>query len=178
MFTIRDGRDYLYAWDLDRQIIVDDPSITEVHFSNRTDDNSLVVEVKDEDGLRVANIPNILLQQPWDIIAYAYCPDSYTKMEEVLEVKDRPKPADYIYTEAVDLSNYYTKAEVDALIPSHEGLATEDYVNTAIQAINIPDVPTTVSAFTNDVGYQTANDVNTAIQTALSGIAQAEGGAY
>ena len=99
MFTLRDGRDYLYAWDLNRQIIVDDPSITEVHFSNRTDDRSLVVEVKDEGGLRVANIPNIILQQPWDIIAYAYCPESYTKIEEVLEVKARPKPDDYIYTE-------------------------------------------------------------------------------
>ena len=99
MFTLRDGRNYLYAWDLNRQIMVDDPSITEVHFSNRTDDRSLVVEVKDEDGLRVANIPNIILQQPWDIIAYAYCPDSYTKIEEVLEVKARPKPDDYIYTE-------------------------------------------------------------------------------
>lgn len=34
---------------------------------------------------------------------------------------------------AADLSNYYTKAEVDALIPSHEGLATKDFVTQAIQ---------------------------------------------
>lgn len=99
MFTLRDGRDCLYAWDLNRQVIVEDPSITEVHFCNRTDDSALVVKVKDEDGLRVADIPNIILQQPWDIRVYAYCTDSYTKVEEVLEVKARCKPADYVYTE-------------------------------------------------------------------------------
>ena len=99
MFTLRDGRDYLYTWDLNRQVIVEDPSITEVHFCNRTDDCALVVEVKDEDGLRVADIPNIILQQPWDIRVYAYCTGSYTRVEEVLKVKARCKPADYVYTE-------------------------------------------------------------------------------
>lgn len=105
MFTLRDGRDCLYAWDLNRQVIVEDPSITEVHFCNRTDDSALVVKVKDEDGLRVADIPNIILQQPWDIRVYAYCTDSYTKVEEVLEVKARCKPADYVYTET-EIKNY------------------------------------------------------------------------
>ena len=42
MFKIYDGRDKFYQWDLDRQLIIDDPTVTQVHFCNRTDDSSLV----------------------------------------------------------------------------------------------------------------------------------------
>ena len=40
----------------------------------------------------------------------------------------------------VDLSNYYTKAETNALIPSTEGLATEEYVNNAVANIPTTDL--------------------------------------
>ena len=40
----------------------------------------------------------------------------------------------------VDLSNYYTKAETNALIPSTEGFATEEYVNNAISNIPTTDL--------------------------------------
>lgn len=40
----------------------------------------------------------------------------------------------------VDLSNYYTKAETNALIPSLEGYATEEYVSTAINSIPATDL--------------------------------------
>ena len=40
----------------------------------------------------------------------------------------------------VDLSNYYTKAETNALIPSTEGLATEEYVNNAVSNIPTTDL--------------------------------------
>ena len=40
----------------------------------------------------------------------------------------------------VDLSNYYTKEETNALIPSTEGLATETYVNNAISNIPTTDL--------------------------------------
>ena len=45
-----------------------------------------------------------------------------------------------------DLSNKPT-------IPSIDGLASEAYVNTKLAALKIPEVPTKISAFTNDVGY-------------------------
>lgn len=94
MFTLTDGRNYLWQWDMDRQVRVSDTTITEVHFCNRTGDCSLVVEVKD--GL--ANIPNILLQDNRPIRVYAYC-DCYTKEDTTFEVKPRTKPSDYVYTE-------------------------------------------------------------------------------
>lgn len=95
MFTLQDGREHLYQWDLDRYIVVNDDTICEVHFCNRTSDCSLVVEVKD--GL--AAIPNILLQDARPIRAYAYCDDKYTLTENQFTVKARTKPSDYVYTE-------------------------------------------------------------------------------
>lgn len=59
---------------------------------------------------------------------------------------------------SVDLSEYVTKtelAEVESKIPSLTGLASEEFVTTAIEAIEIPKVPTNISAFTNDAGYLT-----------------------
>ena len=79
----------------------------------------------------------------------------------------------------VDLSNYYNKAETDALVDKAiEGIdiptvdltpyATKQYVSDAIDAIpepepvdltdyakksDIPTIPTNISAFTNDMGY-------------------------
>ena len=40
----------------------------------------------------------------------------------------------------VDLSNYYTKAETNALIPSTEGLATKEYVDNAVSNIPTTDL--------------------------------------
>ena len=153
MFKILDGRDELFQWDINRQIIVSDASIDAVHYSNRTDDSALVVEVKEKNGLRVADIPNILLQESWDINVYGYCDGYYTKQAARIKVNPRTKPESYVYTETevlnyntvmekidkvennigevvndyliknpvvVDLSNYYTKSQVDAAIDAVE----------------------------------------------------------
>ena len=100
MFRIEDGRENFYQWDLDRKIIVNDPAVTQVHFCNRTDDCSLVVEVVDG----VANVPNILLQDTWDIRVYFYSMN-YTKVEKRFKVLPRTKPSDYVYTET-EVKNY------------------------------------------------------------------------
>ena len=50
----------------------------------------------------------------------------------------------------VDLSNYYTKAETDALIPSTEGLATTEYVDNAISHIPTTDLS---NYYTKDETY-------------------------
>ena len=101
MFRIADGRKSFYQWDVNRQIIVEDPTITEVHFCNKTDDCSLVVEVYADplDSEVKANVPNILLQNDFPIRVYAYCNDGYTKIEETFKVITRTRPSDYIYTE-------------------------------------------------------------------------------
>ena len=126
MFSLVDGRNELYQWDIDRQVIVSDATVTEVHFCNRTDDCSLVVEVKDDNGLRVANIPNILLQDNWNIRVYAYC-SNYTKVEETFKVKARTKPSDYVYTET-EVLNYQTLLDRMNTIDENISQAVEDYL--------------------------------------------------
>ena len=103
MFKILDGRDKFYQWDLDRQLIVEDSTIAQVHFCNRTEDCSLICETFVEDGLTLVNVPNILLTTDWCINVYAYA--GYTKYEKCFEVVSRTKPADYIYTET-EVKNY------------------------------------------------------------------------
>ena len=99
MFRIYDGRFEFYQWDLDRKILVADPAITEVHFCNKTDSCSLVTEVYELEGKRVADVPNVLLQENWDIRVYGYCGDCYTRASARFKVVGRTKPADYVYTE-------------------------------------------------------------------------------
>ena len=98
MFSILDGREEFYQWDKDRKIIVADDSIKEVHFCNKTDDCSLVVETYKDGELTLANVPNILLTNYWKIRVFGYTGD-FTKFEKCFKVNPRSKPADYIYTE-------------------------------------------------------------------------------
>lgn len=102
MFRIYDGREEFYQWDKDRKIIVDDASIKEVHFCNKTGPCSLVSEVyfHDDDfgGLYVANVPNVLLETSWRIHVYGYTGD-YTKHTACFTVNARTKPEDYVHTD-------------------------------------------------------------------------------
>ena len=107
MFRIADGREHFYAWDIDQQIVVDDPSIVEVHFCNRTEDVSLVVEVVD--GL--ANVPNILLQSSFDMRVFAY-DGKATRYDAVFKVKAKTKPSDYVYTETEIKSYEYLENKI------------------------------------------------------------------
>ena len=132
MFTIQDGRDCFYQWDIDRKLIVEDTSVSEVHFCNRTDDCSLGCEVFEENGKRLVNVPNILLQTSWRIRVYAY-DSKYTKHEELFDVKPRSKPADYIYTETeiknyADLEERLTALEENAVPDELVRDAVEDYL--------------------------------------------------
>ena len=133
MFKIYDGRNKFYQWDIDRKLIIEDDSITQVHFCNKTSDNSLVCEVRSEGDSRVVDVPNLLLQEDWSINVYAY-DEYYTKYSERFEVVKRSKPDSYVYTETEVLS-YQTLLdrmdEVDENIASAvDAYATEnDYLD-------------------------------------------------
>ena len=166
MFRIADGRECFYQWDLDRQIIVEDPTITEVHFCNRTDECSLVVEVEETTifadakefmTLRTANVPNVILQKSFDIRVFGY-DGKATRHDEVFKVKARTKPTDYVYTET-EVKNYDAlAARVDEIEKNGiseeaitgavedyleknpvnlDGYATEEYVDEAVKNIDL-----------------------------------------
>ena len=166
MFRIYDGRDCFYQWDIDRKIIVEDSSITQVHFCNRTDDCSLICEVYDEDNLRVVNVPNILLQASLPIRVYGYDGD-HTEYCKYFNVYRRTKPADYVYTET-EVKNYdslikrieqieqdiVTEEKIGEAVERYldendinvdvdlTGYATEEYVNAAIEQVELTPGPT------------------------------------
>lgn len=95
MFKIYDGRKEFYQWDQDVKVVVNDPSIDEVHFCNRTGDCSLVEPVYEYNGVRVANVPRVLLESSWPIKVYAYHCDCYTETSETFRVVARTKPATF-----------------------------------------------------------------------------------
>lgn len=98
MFSIFDGREKFYQWDKDRMLIVDDPTIIEVHFANCLCPAARKCEVYDyDDGTRVADVPNSLLTEYMDIKVWAY-DGEMTKHEATFEIIKRVKPEDYIYT--------------------------------------------------------------------------------
>lgn len=119
MIQIYDGRKHFYQWDLNRKLIIEDASVKEVHFCNRTDNCSLVCKPYLENGQYLVDVPNILLQTAWKIRVYAYV--GYTKHEECFEVIARTKPADYIYTETEIL----TWEELEKKLEDKPGVKTE-----------------------------------------------------
>lgn len=100
LFILSDGRRTFYQWDTNRQLIVIEPICAEVHFDNGTQEFSLVREVKIDKGLRVVDVPDVLLQSTKSITVFAYVCDGaggYTRRASVFPVAARPKPADYPY---------------------------------------------------------------------------------
>ena len=101
-FKIYDGRTSFWQWDLEQKIVVPDGIADEVHFSNEKHDQAPVCEVYELDGVRLVNVPNIMLQDALPLTVYAYAKDDKgerTTYADVFTVTPRAKPEDYVYTE-------------------------------------------------------------------------------
>lgn len=127
MFEILNKRNHFWQWDIGQKIIVDSDVCSEVHFCNGTSDCSLVCEVYEENGVRLANVPNILLQDTKTIKVYAYIcdgDDSHTRVQETFPVFPRSKPDSYVYTETeiVTVKGFVEKA-FEASIDEMEEIA-------------------------------------------------------
>ena len=101
MFKIYDGRTNFWQWDVGQKLIVLDERITEVRFSNRDMEHSKRRPVyTDKDGVRICNIPDLLLQLPKNLIAYACIKNDDGTCSTVKAVKfavhRQPIPTDYV----------------------------------------------------------------------------------
>ena len=167
MFKILDGRDKFYQWDIDRKLIVEDASITEVHFSNRTDDYALVVKTYIENDITLANVPNILLQTDWRIHVYAV-DDNYTKHEKSYEVIARTKPSDYVYTETEIINWQYIKTQLDSKADAAD-VYTKTEVDTELERIKYYGdkdiIPSDESYFTVNATGETITGLSEAGKT-------------
>lgn len=156
------GPDWLYQWDSNRQVVLlkDDISCTQVHFAHLfRDKEALVVEVKEDDeGNRVADIPNSLFISGDDIWAWTWRDDN-TISGKHLQVTRRTKPSTYIYTptevETFEALKEWVKEELAKLKP--EGI--NDYMN----LINKPSIEGVIlegDKLLNEFGLKTiTNDV-------------------
>ena len=101
IFKIYDGRTNFWQWDTKQKLIVLDDRVTEVRFSNRNMEHSKRRPVyTDNDGKRIVNVPDLLLQLPKNLIAYACVKGEDGCCSTIKAVKfavfQQPIPTDYI----------------------------------------------------------------------------------
>lgn len=128
--TLDDGRTELWQWDTGRKIVVDDKSVSEVHFSKYSSNQAITREVINGK----AEIPNFLLQDTHAVTVYAYSgsiENGYTMAEKTFNVVKKPKPANYVETE----EDKAILAKLKAAIGDLSQLQTEAK-NNLVSAIN------------------------------------------
>ena len=145
--TLDDGRTELWQWDTGRKIVIDDKSVSEVHFSKYSSNQAITREVVNGK----AEIPNFLLQDTHAVTVYAYAgsiENGYTMAEKTFNVVKKPKPANYVETEedkAIlaklkeeigDLSELQTEAK-NNLVSAINEAATSGWSGTSEDAVEL-----------------------------------------
>lgn len=102
------GQNGFYQWDTNQVLIVENAdACQEVHFGRYKDPTALVCSIREADGQRVVDVPNILLQSDKPITAYLFShvgDGALTRYAESILVRSRPRPENYVYTETEVLS--------------------------------------------------------------------------
>ena len=96
----------LYQWDLNQVLEIRGlslPRIPEIHFTNGSMDRAIVKQATmDKSGVITADVPNSLLQKPYNITAYVCIYEGATfesLYEIVIPVQARKRPGDYTITD-------------------------------------------------------------------------------
>ena len=102
----------LTQWDTNQKLIIEDEysingKAPMVHFCNKKSKQALAVKSTLSDGKIVADIPNILLKEPYNIIAYIFVTEDNNSGKTVetinIPVHQRLQPTDYEYKDNVDI---------------------------------------------------------------------------
>lgn len=102
---------HLYQWDSNQEITISGLNIANasVHFTNKKRNDAIVVNGTKNNNSLVADIPNILLEDDLDIIAYVHVIAS-NKGNTIKVVKipkiARQKPSDYQFTQNIEIMNF------------------------------------------------------------------------
>ena len=104
--------DSVYQWDQNHTLTLTGEyvdEITAIHFCNKKSEKAIVVSVaRDAEGV-VAKIPNILLEDPYDVIAYVHTiNDNQAKTIEIISIPviKRIKPDDYVFEDNLEIVNF------------------------------------------------------------------------
>ena len=104
--------DSVYQWDLNHTLHITGLTVNNaptIHFTNKKRDTAIVVQSKIVDDVITAPVPNELLQEPYNVIAYVHTyDDNHAKTIETINIPVRPraKPDDYQFTDNVDVMNF------------------------------------------------------------------------
>ena len=86
----------IWQWDVGHTVSVD--SADAIHFAMPGDETALVVEPTGSGTSYTASVPNILLQRSGTLACWKVVDGKSEQMTRI-EVKPKPKPADYVYEE-------------------------------------------------------------------------------
>lgn len=188
-----------YQWDIDQKIVIDLNGCDErylqnppeVHFSNSGRKEALVVRstvkysgddvvVQDDSvatmhagDIIIADVPNILLQEPYPLLVYVYLTDAddsssqKTILYSEIPVRKRAKPSDYLYVENITrITAEMIKKEIES--------STETARTNAINEIN--DVKTKSIATVTDTRDTAVNTITQTKNDAVSTVDEAKEG--
>ena len=133
---ILDNRPSFYQWDTCQRVVHDFNVGDEVEFLNSQQKEPLMVTAYAYNGNVVADVPNILLQSATPITIYVSRSNEscrYTKEKYTIDVVQRPKPSDYVYTQT-ELATYDTLEKRVKRIEENGNSIDEGVVNRLITA--------------------------------------------
>lgn len=110
IFKIHNGRVKFWQWEVGQKLIVLDDDVTEVYFSNANMKQSITRQVYEQGGVRVCDVPDVLLQHPKNLVAYA-CRDGVTIKSVKFAVVKRQIPDDYVTDKAEEIDRINKKFE-------------------------------------------------------------------
>ena len=158
MVTLLDGD--LYQWDTGRVVLIDpimENEVKEVHFTNRKIDFAYVAKTYSKNGNTYCAIPNILLQQYYDIYCYEvrYNDDGEESVSTtIFSVIKRSRPLDYVYTEPEKYTYKQLEERIEKLEASFEEVKTtaDEASVLANEAYTIAEsAQTTASSFSEKI---------------------------
>lgn len=174
-----------YQWDIDQKIVINLEGCDErylqnppeVHFSNSSRKEALVVrstvKYSGEGDIIIADIPNILLQEPYPLLVYVYLTDAddsssqKTILYSEIPVRKRAKPSDYLYVENITrITAEMIKKEIES--------STETARTNAINEIN--NVKTESIATVTDTRDTAVNTITQTKTNAVSTVDEAKEG--
>lgn len=169
-----------YQWDIDQKIVINLEGCDErylqnppeVHFSNSSRKEALVVRSTVKAGdIIIADIPNILLQEPYPLLVYVYLTDAddsssqKTILYSEIPVRKRAKPSDYLYVENITrITAEMIKKEIES--------STETARTNAINEIN--NVKTESIATVTDTRDTAVNTITQTKTNAVSTVDEAK----
>lgn len=161
---ITNGKKRFYQWDTDQKLIVTDAGVcNEVHFANAGCSEALVCKIREEGGVRLVDIPNILLQKAEGITAYLwYCSanGAETRYSQSFTVLSRKKPEDYVYTET-EVLNYRSLCERIESLERMDSSDTEAIADSVAQYMSANPITS------ESIGAVPAEELPAAINEAL-----------